>query len=283
MNRKNLKKLETAIGIGVLCFTTLNFAMNPIPFLLVSGGAAVTRLAVAKFQQHYDPKTDENGNAREQKYKLAYSVIEKSLYFILLFLSSETFFVGYATSSISLFACVFARETVMPEIILDVSNQINDYFVPTPSKKKSTDSQSIASPKEEDNVKFMTSEIAKDFIWGSLKFFIFPGMVKAMPNVPQAVNYIALKSVSNFLVKIFQDRSLPNPMEFSTCMVDATIRYFSLEAGSLFQTISMEQQLLAPKEAAYICGFILTELSLTSIKDYFSKKQEPAVKQAPVA
>jgi hypothetical protein len=258
LNSKNIRYAESAIGLGVFCFTALNCAVNPLPMLVASGAVIVTKYAIQKFRDKYDTKKyNEKGKEIESKYRIIYSIIDKSLNFTLFIFSTRTFAFN-ATSQIFRFAAFFYAETIAPAIIINISDQINHHFT---SDKTAVESISESS--------------AKSFAWEFSKFFVFPVMLNKLPSVPKALDFIILKSLSKLLTGLCENMKFPDFTKISTCLADSTIAYLSTQAGLKAEALAVEQQLTIPKEIVFFACKTVILVPLEEMLGYVKKTARP--------
>lgn len=265
LNSKNISYAESAIGLGVLCFTTINYAVNPIPFLIVSGAVIVTKAAIQKLRDKYDPKRYKKNDKDEDeeiksKYRILYNIVDKSLNFALFVFSTRTFAFN-ATVPALRFAAVFFTESIAPAIVTNISDQINNYFT-TNTKQREQEIESI------------TESSAKSFAWEFSKFFLFPILLDELPNIPKSLDFIMLKSLSKFLTWVYQNLDLPDFAKISTCLVDSTIIYLSTEVGLKAQALAIEKQLTIPKEVAFLTCRTIISISLEELLSFAKKQSE---------
>lgn len=255
----NTSYAESAIGLGVLCFTTLNYAVNPVPMLIASGSVIAIKFAIQKFRDAKDPKKYDEKEI-ESKYRIIYGIIDKALNFTLFIFSTRTFAFG-ATTQAFRFAAVFYAESIAPAIIINISDQINNYFTSNEEQQKL-------------GVESFTESSAKSFVWEFSKFFIFPVLVEDLPNIPKALDFIMLKSLSKFLTGVYENLDVPNFSKMSTCLADSAITYFAIEAGLKAQALALEKQLTVPKEIVFFTCRTIISFSLEEMLRYAKSSSE---------
>lgn len=268
LSYKNVKRAETVIGIGVLCYTTLNYAMNPAPFLVASGCVIGIRLGIKVFQNTFD---------KENKYKEYYSAMsqfaELVSEFVLFYYSSQTYFLGFVGKSVlGMFGVYYIQNSLMPAIIIDISNTINETVYPSEKKDEPKDF------KEEwkDGYKnLLAIELMKNAIWSGLRFFVMPQMIEKYPDLPESFHYILLRTTRNIAASVLDNLPDLRKVKFSSCLIDAFITLGSVEIGLASQALGMQQQLGLPKEVYFISAFALSLVGMQKIKKNLSKDPAP--------